>query len=78
MIIETILKLQAVRKSYTKAQRSVEALGGVDRTITKGEFLSIVGPSGIGKTTLLNIVGCLEEFAQEGPQEPFDEIANSS
>jgi putative ABC transport system ATP-binding protein len=57
---ETILKLEAVRKSYVKAQRSVEALRGIDLTIQKGEFLAIVGPSGSGKTTLLNIVGCLD------------------
>jgi len=56
----TILKLEGVRKSYTKAQRSVEALRGIDLSIQKGEFLAIVGPSGSGKTTLLNIVGCLD------------------
>ncbi len=55
-----ILKLEGVRKSYTKAQRSVEALRGIDLSIQKGEFLAIVGPSGSGKTTLLNIVGCLD------------------
>jgi putative ABC transport system ATP-binding protein len=58
--MDTILKLEGVRKSYTKAQRSVEALRGIDLAIQKGEFLAIVGPSGSGKTTLLNIVGCLD------------------
>ena len=58
--MDTILRLEGVRKSYTKAQRSVEALRGVDLTIDRGEFLAIVGPSGSGKTTLLNIVGCLD------------------
>ena len=60
MTMGTILKLEGVRKSYTKAQRSVEALRGIDLSIQKGEFLAIVGPSGSGKTTLLNIVGCLD------------------
>ena len=55
-----ILKLEGVRKSYIKAQSSVEALRGIDLAIDKGEFLAIVGPSGSGKTTLLNIVGCLD------------------
>ncbi|MGA2479997.1 MAG: ABC transporter ATP-binding protein [Spirochaetia bacterium] len=55
-----ILRLAGVRKSYTKAQSSVEALRGIDLSIDKGEFLAIVGPSGSGKTTLLNIVGCLD------------------
>ena len=58
--METILRLEGVRKLYTKAQRSVEALRGIDLTIRRGEFLAIVGPSGSGKTTLLNIVGCLD------------------
>jgi len=58
--METILRLEGVRKSYMKAQRSVEALRGIDLTIERGEFLAIVGPSGSGKTTLLNIVGCLD------------------
>ncbi len=58
--METILRLVGVRKSYIKAQRSVEALRGIDLMIQKGEFLAIVGPSGSGKTTLLNIVGCLD------------------
>ena len=60
MTMGAILKLEGVRKSYTKAQRSVEALRGIDLSIQKGEFLAIVGPSGSGKTTLLNIVGCLD------------------
>jgi len=58
--METILRLEGVRKSYTKAQRSVDALRGIDLAIDRGEFLAIVGPSGSGKTTLLNIVGCLD------------------
>ncbi len=58
--MEAILRLDGVRKSYTKAQRSVQALRGIDLSIDRGEFLAIVGPSGSGKTTLLNIVGCLD------------------
>ncbi len=58
--MDTILRLEGVRKSYARAERSVEALRGIDLVIGRGEFLAIVGPSGSGKTTLLNIVGCLD------------------
>jgi putative ABC transport system ATP-binding protein len=55
-----ILKLEGVRKTYQKAERSVEALRGIDLSIDKGELVAVVGPSGSGKTTLLNIIGCLD------------------
>ena len=56
----TTLQLKAITKNFSKGERTVHALRGVDLTIDKGELLAIVGPSGSGKTTLLNIVGCLD------------------
>ncbi len=58
--MEPILILKGVRKVYQKAERSVEALRGIDLSIDRGALVAVVGPSGSGKTTLLNIIGCLD------------------
>ena len=55
-----ILKTENLRKTYGTGEAKVEALRGVNLTINKGEFLSIVGTSGSGKSTLLHMLGGLD------------------
>ena len=55
-----ILKTENLKKTYGSGEAKVEALRGVNLTINKGEFLSIVGTSGSGKSTLLHMLGGLD------------------
>ena len=55
-----MIELQGVRRSYRTNGAAVHALDGVDLSIGTGEFVAVTGPSGSGKSSLLNILGCLD------------------
>ena len=57
-----MLQLNNIIKTYVSGAESVEALKGVDLEFRKSEFVSILGQSGCGKTTLLNIIGGLDRY----------------
>ena len=57
---ETMYKLTGVTKKYQKGRVTVDALAGVDLVIEDGEWLAIQGPTGHGKTTLLQMLGGLD------------------
>ncbi|MGN7727177.1 ABC transporter ATP-binding protein [Luteimonas sp. 22616] len=55
-----MIELQQVHRRYAMSGQTVHALAGVDVAIAAGEFVAVTGPSGSGKSSLLNILGCLD------------------
>lgn len=56
-----ILKCEGVKKVYGSGENQVTALNGIDLSVSRGEFVAIVGASGSGKSTLLHILGSVEK-----------------
>ena len=58
--MDAFVKLENITKIYHMGEVEIRAVDGIDFSIEKGEFVVIVGPSGAGKTTVLNILGGMD------------------
>ena len=58
---KTIIEISCLKKDYHVGEVTVHALRGIDIKIQEGEFVAVMGVSGSGKSTMLNILGCLDK-----------------
>jgi lipoprotein-releasing system ATP-binding protein len=58
--LKELIEVQRLFKAYGNGTKRVEVLTGVDLTFSRGEKAAIVGASGVGKTTLLHVLGTLD------------------
>ena len=75
---QTVIDIQGITKTYVNGKLSVPVLHGIDLVVNKGEFVSIMGPSGTGKSTFMNILGCLDRPTTGSYRLNGDEVATLS
>jgi putative ABC transport system ATP-binding protein len=58
--MNAVIQLQDIHKTYHTGEVDVQAVRGVSLEVSKGEFVALMGASGSGKSTMMNIIGCLD------------------
>ena len=74
---ENFLIVKNLTHIYSQGKKNLKILDNINLNLCKGEMVALVGPSGAGKTTILNLVGLLDEV-QKGEIILEDELINPS
>ena len=61
VMTKEIIRIKDLKREFTMGTETVHALRGISFDIKEGEFVTIMGSSGSGKSTMLNILGCLDQ-----------------
>ena len=64
LVIDNLIEVSNLRKSYGQGDNRVDVLKGIDCKIKRGSICTLLGPSGSGKSTFLNILGGIESFEE--------------
>jgi len=59
-----VIQLQDVYRTYKMGDQVLNALDGVDVNVSRNEYIAIIGASGSGKSTMMNIIGCLDRVTK--------------
>src|ERR1044071_4640977 len=60
IFMKPVIKLENVEKTYQTGEVEVKAVRGISLEIFQGEFVALMGASGSGKSTMMNVIGCLD------------------
>ena len=57
---EALIRLEGIAKHYQMGGETVAALNGIDLEVARNDYVAFIGASGSGKSTMMNILGCLD------------------
>ena len=78
METQPVIRLEKLEKIYQTGEVPVKAVRSVSLTVSRGEFVAVMGASGSGKSTLMNLIGCLDRPTSGGYWLDGEDVGNLS